>query len=198
MTPITPEQISALEHSLQMLDCGSKEVHRSTLTCVNDPEPCAVCERDELSAELTGEQAVIRELQAEAKHFYLADGTYEECESADVCVEKRKAAAKRIAELEGVEETVNAFKQGADGIHKLATEIIEGRAEITRLRAVPFERGPDGEPNGLCLGDYVDMQAELTGLRSSALQLNALQAAGVDNWEGYEDAMAAAKESAGA
>ena len=42
----------------------------------------------------------IAELEAEALRFYNADGTFEVCASAEEVVERRKAAAARIAELE--------------------------------------------------------------------------------------------------
>jgi hypothetical protein len=51
-------------------------------------------------------------------------------------------------------------------------EIEQLRAENERLRKVPFDRGPDGEPNGPDLGAYVDLQAENERLKEQLAERN--------------------------
>jgi hypothetical protein len=41
---------------------------------------------------------------------------------------------------------------------ELEDKVHELQAEVSRLRAVPFERGPDGEPNRPDLGAYDDLK----------------------------------------
>ena len=61
------------------------------------------------------------EMQAEARRFYHADGSFEECATAQEVVERRKACAKLIAELEdqlnGGPKIVPRVKTSGDGIH---------------------------------------------------------------------------------
>jgi hypothetical protein len=45
-------------------------------------------------------------------------------------------------------------------------DLLQRESDFEAMRNVSFERGPDGEPNGPCLGDYLDIKTDRDDARS--------------------------------
>lgn len=115
--------------------------------------------------------ARIEALEADAKRFYLADDSYEECESAELCVEKRKAAAKLIAELEGdrllwcdavsILDEHDALPDVHDHLDKIE-QLCCDTAHIKALEAI-VEKLPERMASMLFVGHNIYQLNETTG-----------------------------------
>lgn len=66
-----------------------------------------------------------------------------------------------IDDFETSDDIVARAWRGEACTEELCEEIKALRATVKRLRAVPYDTGPDGEPNGPDLGSFADLQDQL-------------------------------------